>query len=148
MAAAWFLLGHGSGILRVLIAFPFPAYRSLKAILTQTKEDDVNCLRYWVVLALFSCLEIGLDIVLSLLPLYSLYLSLKLIFLLWLSVPVPHLNGTDVIFDKVITPLFHEHEPQLDQLVERANIHANRLVNASRELEGADVAESIAKKIF
>ena len=53
-----------------------------------------------MVLALFSCLEVGLDIVLGFLPFYSLYLSIKLLFILWLMVPIP-LNGTDLIFDKV-----------------------------------------------
>ena len=45
VALIWIVLGHGADILRVLVAFPYPAYRSLKAILSETKEDDVSCLR-------------------------------------------------------------------------------------------------------
>jgi len=142
MSAAWVLLGHGSNILRVLIAFPYPTYRSLKAILSDTKEDDIACLRYWVVFALFCCAEVVLDIVLGLMPLFGLYSSLKLIMILWLMAPIP-LNGTDLVFHKVILPLFQEHESKLDELAELTNLQANKLINNSRA-----TAEDALKKTF
>ncbi|XP_023342566.1 receptor expression-enhancing protein 6 isoform X2 [Eurytemora carolleeae] len=144
VGGAWFLLGHGSSLLRVLIAFPFPAYRSLKAVLSPSKEDDISCLRYWIVLALFSCLEIVLDIFINLLPIQGLYMSLKLVLLLWFMAPI-QLNGTDLVFEKIILPLYRENEPRLDELADLANLQASRLLSATRGLE---TGEEIMKKVF
>ena len=62
----------------------------------------VECVcRYWVVLGVFSLVELLLDLVINPLP-YSFptYLVLKCAFLAWCMAPVDW-NGSDVIFNNV-----------------------------------------------
>merc|ERR1719356_2265780 len=65
-----FVFGYGGHLLRTIVACAYPGYRSLKAILTDDKDDDMAWLRYWVVLASFSLVELVLDLILSWLPGY------------------------------------------------------------------------------
>ena len=62
---------------------------------------DCWCTRYWVVLGVFSLVELLLDLVINPLP-YSFptYLILKCAFLAWCMAPVEW-NGSDVIFNNV-----------------------------------------------
>ena len=45
-----------------MIGFAYPAYCSIKALESRTKEDDTQWLMYWVVFALFSLAEFFSDI--------------------------------------------------------------------------------------
>ena len=68
----------------MLIAFPYPTYRSLKAILSDTKEDDIACLRYLVAQAaqnkpnlhrpFFNIIVLNLKMKLKLIHLPSVYI--------------------------------------------------------------------------
>merc|ERR1712189_120073 len=40
-----------------LIAFIYPAYKSIKALESNDKDDDSKWLTYWVVYGFFSCME-------------------------------------------------------------------------------------------
>ena len=92
-----FLFGYGGHLLRTIIACAYPGYRSLKAILTDDKDDDMAWLRYWVVLASFSLVELVLDLILSWLPGY---LIAKCSFLVWCMAPIEN-NGSNIIFNTV-----------------------------------------------
>ena len=87
--------------LKVAIAFLYPAYKSLEAMGTVDHEDDMVWLKYWVVLAAISLLEIILDPLFNVLPGYLLS---KCIFLVWCMVPGEH-SGANVIFNQVRTTL-------------------------------------------
>ena len=69
VALLWMAFGFGAQVLLVLrclanplspqllvnfIGFAYPAYCSIKALETSTKEDDTQWLTYWVVLAFFN----------------------------------------------------------------------------------------------
>jgi len=75
------------------IGFIYPAYISIKAIESATKEDDTKWLTYWVVYSLFVVVESLTDILLSWIPLYFL---LKCVFLLFCMAPIKK-NGSVLI---------------------------------------------------
>ncbi|KAF8876491.1 TB2/DP1, HVA22 family-domain-containing protein [Infundibulicybe gibba] len=68
-----------------LVGWALPAYLSFKALETQTRNDDVQWLTYWVVFGFFNFLEsIALRLVLYYLPWYF---ALKTVFILYLQLP-------------------------------------------------------------
>merc|ERR1712165_463247 len=85
---------------RTIIGVTYPAFASLKAVLSDSPESCGAWLRYWVVLGVFSLVELLLDLAINPLP-YSFptYLVLKCAFLAWCMAPVDW-NGSDVIFSK------------------------------------------------
>lgn len=52
------------------LGFLYPAYVSVHAIESKTKEDDTKWLTYWVVFALFSVFEYFSDLIVRWFPLY------------------------------------------------------------------------------
>ena len=92
-----FMFGYGGHLLRTIIGCAYPGYRSLKAILTDDKDDDMAWLRYWVVLSSFSILELVLDLMVAWVPGY---LIAKCAFLVWCMAPVQN-NGSNIIFNMV-----------------------------------------------
>lgn len=90
-----------------IACFPHPLYQQrlgkptiVIEFLTKCK-CECWCTRYWVVLGVFSLVELLLDLVINPLP-YSFptYLILKCAFLAWCMAPVEW-NGSDVIFNNV-----------------------------------------------
>jgi len=89
-------------ILRKLVCFLAPAYWSMSALVTVSREDDLSWLRYWVVIALASVPELVLD-KLNILPHYNV---LKYSFIGWCLIPGP-LSGSEILF-KQIYPIFEK----------------------------------------
>lgn len=89
-AQRWQILRTGLGLL-------YPVYRSIQAILTEDLEDDLTWLRYWVVLAMVTLVEMVLDPMVDLFPYY---LLAKCSFLIWCLAPSPN-NGVSFIFTQV-----------------------------------------------
>ena len=86
---------------RTLIGVAYPGFASLKAVLSDSPDSSVAWMKYWVVLGVFSVVELLLDPVLN--PLtysFPTYLILKCLFLAWCMAPI-ELNGSDVIFNNV-----------------------------------------------
>ena len=83
-------------VLRKLVCFLAPAYWSMSALVSASREDDLSWLRYWVVIALASVPELVLD-KLNFLPHYNI---LKYGFIGWCLVPGP-LSGSEIIFQQV-----------------------------------------------
>ena len=82
--------------LKTVVIFLVPAYLTMTAISTTDKEDDLSWMRYWVVISIFSLLELPLDS-LKFLPYYTMA---KLAFILWLLMP-GQTSGSKLIFDQV-----------------------------------------------
>merc|ERR1712025_118498 len=86
---------------RTLVGVVYPAFASLKAVLHGSPESAGAWLRYWVVLGVFSLIELLLDLVIN--PLsysFPTYLVVKCLFLVWCMLPVSW-NGSDLLFNQV-----------------------------------------------
>merc|ERR1712183_737828 len=86
---------------RTLVGVAYPAFASLKAVLSDSPESSVAWLRYWVVLGVFSVVELLIDPLVNPLSFsFPTYLVLKVLFLVWCMLPVQW-NGSDIIFNQV-----------------------------------------------
>ena len=103
-------------LLAMTIGFAYPAYCSIKALESSDQDDKSRWLVYWVVFAFFSVIEHFADSTVSWLPFYWLA---KCLFLGWCLAPIES-NGAAVIYSKVILPLFHKHEGDIDQVLAKA----------------------------
>ena len=90
-------------ILRTGVGFIYPVYRSVQAIMSEDVEDDMTWLRYWVILALVSMVEVMVD---PLVDFFPGYLIGKCAFLIWCMAPLEN-NGVSFIFTQVtLSPTF------------------------------------------
>merc|ERR1711913_121315 len=115
-----FLMDLYTLIPRTLVGVVYPAFASLKAVLSGSAEQSAAWLRYWVVLGVFSVLELLADPLIN--PLsysFPVYLVLKCSFLVWCMAPVSW-NGSDLLFNQVLFPLFKEHHKEIEEQAEEA----------------------------
>jgi receptor expression-enhancing protein 5/6 len=131
----WLMFGYGAGLLCNMVGFVYPAYSSIKALESSVKKDDTQWLTYWVVFAFFSLLEFFSDILVGWVPFY--WLS-KCLFLVWCMAPFDS-NGSSVIYNRIILPLFYKHQPLIDNMMNKAQDKAGEIFDQAVE-KAKDVA--------
>uniref|UniRef100_A0A674HQP1 Receptor expression-enhancing protein n=1 Tax=Taeniopygia guttata TaxID=59729 RepID=A0A674HQP1_TAEGU len=89
------------------------SFLSIKAIESNSKEDDTMWLTYWVVYGVFSIAEFFSDLFLYWFPFYY---AGKCLFLVWCMAPVPW-NGSQVIYRTIIRPFFPQAPPRVDNMM-------------------------------
>merc|ERR1719348_2239692 len=99
-----------------VLAFAYPAFKSIKALESSNKEDDTKWLTYWVVYGFFSVMEFFSDIILSWLPFY--YLA-KMALFTWCMAPIER-NGSKFIYGHVILPWFLKNQDRLETAFDRS----------------------------
>jgi len=123
----WLMFGFGAQLLCNFIGFLYPAYKSIKALESSTKADDTQWLMYWVVFSVFSVAEFFSDTLVGWIPMYWL---VKCAFLLWCMSP---LEGSSVIYHRIIRPYFLKHESAIDDAVRKGAAHVSKITDAAVE---------------
>merc|ERR1711993_71395 len=133
---------------RTIIGVTYPAFASLKAVLSDSPESCGAWLRYWVVLGVFSLVELLLDLLIN--PLrysFPIYLILKCSFLAWCMAPVEW-NGSDVIFNNILFPLFQQHHKEIEDQAEMAKKTVMEKLGLCFKKEKGEKGEKVTKSLF
>lgn len=90
---------------RILFTVIYPAYRSFKAIRNKNMREYLKWIAYWIVHALFTCIELLTDAILSWFPFYY---EIKVILWIWLL--GPSTKGSMKLYKQLIHPTLISHE--------------------------------------
>ncbi|XP_006825942.1 receptor expression-enhancing protein 1-like [Saccoglossus kowalevskii] len=94
----------------------YPAYASYKAVKTRNVKEYVKWMMYWIVFALFTCIETVSDIFASLIPCYY---EAKILFIFWLL--SPWTKGASYLYRKFIHPTLSKREKEIDEYIATAS---------------------------
>ncbi|KAF5282547.1 hypothetical protein FQA39_LY04954 [Lamprigera yunnana] len=112
----WLVFGFAGQLVCNSIGFVYPAYVSIRAIESPSKNDDTKWLTYWVVFSIFSVVEYFADFIVGWFPMYWL---MKCIFMVWLMIPTDF-NGSIILYERVIKPYYLKHHSVVDDVLKKA----------------------------
>ncbi|XP_037504316.1 receptor expression-enhancing protein 1 isoform X3 [Rhipicephalus sanguineus] len=100
----------------LLFGVLYPAYASYKAVKNKDVRSHLQWMMYWIVFALFTCIETFSDIFISFwMPFYY---ELKILFVLWLLSPAT--KGSSLLYRRFVHPQLVQREQDIDELIEKA----------------------------
>jgi len=109
-----------SRVISLCLGTLYPAYASYKAVRTKNVTEYVLWMTYWIVFALFTCVETFTDLFFS--WWFPLYYEIKIILLLWLLSPTT--RGSSLLYRKYVHPALIQREQRIDAMLENAQIQS------------------------
>lgn len=105
-----------SRVVVLLFGTLYPAFASYKAVKTKNIREYVKWMMYWIVFAIFTCLETVTDLLISWFPFYY---EIKIILVVWLLSPAT--RGSSILYKKFVHPWLERNECEIEQYIERAS---------------------------
>ena len=118
----------GGDLISKIVGFLYPAFESLKALESEKGSDDKKWLTYWIVFALFI---IGEQIFAPIILIIPFYFLLKIVLFVYMFHPTT--NGSMIIFEKIIRPLFLKNKAKIDAAVSKAKGKVEEFVSTKKD---------------
>ena len=136
VAIAFILVFNGflTTLIASIIGCLYPAYKSLKALHTEEKDDADEWLIYWLIYGIFVFADEVLGLFLSFVPFYF---TIKLAFVIWLYFPTT--KGAQFIYKSYVKDLFAKYQEQIDKKIEKIIEDSKGLISKAKK-EATDPA--------
>lgn len=111
-------------IFYVVIGIVYPIIKSYNAIKTQSQDDMISVITYWIFFSIIVFIELIFGVLLQAIPFYH---TLKTILFCWAT----HYDGAKYIYDKYLCPKIEEYD--IDKVNEFVKILGTKLAEANDE---------------
>ncbi|PAV70079.1 hypothetical protein WR25_21652 [Diploscapter pachys] len=134
LQALYLIFGHFAELVCNFMGFIYPAYVSIRAIESHSKDDDTQWLTYWVVFAVLSVLEFFSQQILAIFPIYWLF---KAVFLLYLY--LPSTQGATKLYNRFLKPFAVKHhggsvDQHIRNVADKVDNAAHNFANQARNM--------------
>ncbi|CAK68465.1 unnamed protein product (macronuclear) [Paramecium tetraurelia] len=114
VSVASIVLGIAARFLATFVSMIYPAYRSIKAIESDNKEDDRQWLSYWILFSLLTLADSSIGFVLEFIPFYHVIRLALFVFLFH-----PSFNGAEKVYKTVVQPVYLKYHKHIDQKIDQ-----------------------------